>query len=174
MPVPSTMIELRLTMVGVADGRVTSQQAFIIGIGPMATTSTTFFSAASTSASAAELRVDGRDAESAADEHDGAFEFADVAGEAEGSDEVEDGVALAEAHHLIGGFSNGLDDDGDGAGVDVEIGDGERNAFAMLVDTSHDEVTGTSGTRHVGRLDVPKKGRRTELFPTSDEKHNTP
>ena len=52
MPVPSTMIELRLTMVGMPEGRVTSQHAFIIGMGPMATTSLTFFSVARTSASA--------------------------------------------------------------------------------------------------------------------------
>ncbi len=52
MPVPSTMMEFRLTMVGMPNGRVTSQQAFIMGIGPMATTSRTSFSLASTSASA--------------------------------------------------------------------------------------------------------------------------
>ena len=52
IPVPSTMIELRLTTVGMPKGRVTSLHAFIIGIGPMATTSLTFFSLASTSASA--------------------------------------------------------------------------------------------------------------------------
>ena len=44
MPVPSTMIEFRLTTVGMPKGRVTSQQAFIIGIGPIATTSRTSFS----------------------------------------------------------------------------------------------------------------------------------
>ena len=52
IPVPSTMMELRLTMVGMPKGRVTSQHAFIIGMGPMATTSLTFFSLARTSASA--------------------------------------------------------------------------------------------------------------------------
>ena len=46
------MMEFRLTMVGMANGRVTSQHAFIIGMGPMATTSATFFSLASTSARA--------------------------------------------------------------------------------------------------------------------------
>ena len=39
MPVPSTMIEFRLTTVGTPKGRVTSAQAFIMGMGPMATTS---------------------------------------------------------------------------------------------------------------------------------------
>ena len=52
MPVPSTMIEFRLTMVGTPKGRVTSEQAFIMGMGPMATTSRISFSRARTSASA--------------------------------------------------------------------------------------------------------------------------
>ena len=52
MPVPSTMMEFRLTMVGIPNGRVTSQHAFIMGIGPMATTSRTPGLRLSTSASA--------------------------------------------------------------------------------------------------------------------------
>ncbi len=38
MPVPSTMMALRLTIVFTPNGRVASTQAFIIGSGPMATT----------------------------------------------------------------------------------------------------------------------------------------
>ena len=52
MPVPSTMMEFRLTTVGMPNGRVVSEQAFIMGMGPMATTSRMFFSFASTSARA--------------------------------------------------------------------------------------------------------------------------
>jgi hypothetical protein len=44
MPVPSTMMEFRLTTVGTPNGRVVSQQAFIMGSGPMATTSQASFS----------------------------------------------------------------------------------------------------------------------------------
>ena len=56
----------------------------------------------------------------------------------------------------------------------VEIGYGQRNALAVLVDASHDEVPGTRRARHIRRFHVPEEGRRTELFPTSDEKHHTP
>ena len=38
IPVPSTMIELRLTTVGIPCGRVASATARIIGMGPMART----------------------------------------------------------------------------------------------------------------------------------------
>ena len=58
--------------------------------------------------------------------------------------------------------------------VRVEIGDGQRDSFATLVDASHDEVSGTRRTRHVGRFNVPEEGRRTKLLSTSDEKHHTP
>ena len=122
----------------------------------------------------AELGVDGGDAEPAADEDDGAAMFAYVAGKAEGADEVEDGVAFAEGHHLEGSLADGLNDDGDRARIVVEIGDGERDAFAAFVDAGHHEVAGTRGVRHVGREDVPKEGDRTELLPMLDEKHNTP
>ena len=44
----------------------------------------------------------------------------------------------------------------------------------MLVDASHDEVPGTRRPRHIRRIHVPEEGCRTELFPTSDEKHYTP
>ncbi len=52
IPVPSTMIEFRLTTVGTPNGRVVSEQAFIIGIGPMATTSLASLTRSRTSASA--------------------------------------------------------------------------------------------------------------------------
>ena len=106
--------------------------------------------------------------------HDGAFELADMARQPERPDEVEDRVALAQAHHFKGGLADRLDHHGDGAAVHIEIGHGERNAFAMLVDASHDKMSGTRRSRHIGRFHVPKEGRWTELFPTSDEKHYTP
>ena len=83
-------------------------------------------------------------------------------------------VAFAQGHHFQGGFAHRLDDDGDGAALHVEIGDGQRDSFAMLVDASHDEVSGACRARHVGRLHVPEEGCRTKLFSTSDEKHHTP
>jgi hypothetical protein len=76
--------------------------------------------------------------------------------------------------HLDGGLADGLDDHGDRALAGIEVGHGERNALAMLVEASHDEMSGTDGARDIRRLDVPEKGSRAELFPPSDEKHYTP
>ncbi len=129
-----------------AEGPCDFAHAFIIGIGPMATTSRTFFSLASTSASAcgheavasvtaivggddqfvaalaellfpehqvaiaeaddgngpvsrllvrAQLGVDGRDTEAAAHQHHRAVQLADMARQAQRTDEIEDRVALA-------------------------------------------------------------------------------
>ena len=97
-----------------------------------------------------------------------------MAGQAQRADEIEDRIALAQRHHLEGGFAHRLDHDGDGAARRVEIRHGQRDALAMLVDASHDEVSGTRGSRHIRRFHVPEEGRWTELFPTSDEKHHTP
>jgi hypothetical protein len=44
----------------------------------------------------------------------------------------------------------------------------------MLVEASHDEMSGTDCARDIRGLDVPEKGSRAELFPPSDEKHYTP
>lgn len=52
MPVPSTMIEFRLTSVLIPSGRVSSAQARIITSGPMATTSPMSRCASSTRARA--------------------------------------------------------------------------------------------------------------------------
>ena len=52
MPVPSTMIAFRLTIVFTPNGRLVSAQARIIGSGPIATISSTF-SLSRTSLSAA-------------------------------------------------------------------------------------------------------------------------
>jgi hypothetical protein len=83
-------------------------------------------------------------------------------------------IALTQRHHFKGGFAHGLDHDGDRAAIRVKVRDGERDAFAVLIDAGHDEVTGTRRSRHVGRLYVPEEGCRTKLLSTSDEKHHTP
>src|ERR1035441_130372 len=44
----------------------------------------------------------------------------------------------------------------------------------MLVDASHDKVSGTRRPRHIRRFHVPEEGCRTKLYPTTDEKHHTP
>ena len=122
----------------------------------------------------AQLRIDRRDAESAAHQHHRAFQLADVARQTQRADEIEDRVALAQPQHFKGGLAHRLDHHGDRAAFRVEICHGQRDALPMLVDASHDEVSGTCRPRHIRRFHVPEEGRRTKLFPTSDEKHHTP
>ena len=122
----------------------------------------------------AQLGKNGRDAEAAAHQDDSAIQFANVAGQPQRTDEIENEVALAQGGHLDGGFADGLDHHRDGTLAGIEIGHGERDAFTVLVEASHDEMSGTDGARDIGREYVPEKGRRTELFPPSGEKHEPP
>ena len=74
-------------------------------------------------------------------------------------------VALAETEHLPSGFAYCLDDHGDGAALDVEIRNGERDALAPLIDAGHDEVPGLGGARHIRRLNLPQECTGAELLP---------
>ena len=74
----------------------------------------------------------------------------------------------------MGGFAHRLNDNRDGAHPYVEVCNSKRNSFSMLVDTSHDEMSGPCRPRHVRRVHVPEKGSGAELLSMSDEKHNTP
>ena len=121
-----------------------------------------------------QLGIDGSDAESAAHQHHGAFQLADVARQTQRADEIEDHIALAQGQHLIRGFADGLYHDGDCSVRHIEIRDGQRDPFPMLVNASHDKVSGACRSRHIRRFHVPEEGCRTELFPTTDEKHHTP
>jgi hypothetical protein len=55
----------------------------------------------------------------------------------------------------MGRLANRLDDHRDGAAVHIEIGHSQRNALAMLIDASHDEVPGTRRSRHIRRFHIP-------------------
>jgi hypothetical protein len=122
----------------------------------------------------AQLGIDGRDAESSAHQYHGAFQLADVARQAQRADEIEDRVALAQRQHFKRSFAHRLDHHGDRSVRHVEIRDGQRDPFPMLVNASHDKVSGACRSRHIRRFHVPEEGCRTELFPTTDEKHHTP
>ena len=60
---------------------------------------------------------------------------------AERADDVENGVARFKAVEQRGGFADGLDDDGDGAGRGIGALDGERNALAFFVKAENDELS---------------------------------
>ena len=215
------MIAFRLTIVLTPNGRVVSQQARIIGSGPIATTSSTFsFSRTSFRAAVtkpgrpyvpssvqtirssqysrnfvlpedevlraeaddprdpvagllegAQLREDGRDAEAAADEDDVA-RLLDVARQAEGSDEVEERVALGVVpEHLLRRLADGLDDHRDRSPVAVEVRHGQGDALAPLAQPDHHEVARLGRPRDVGGVDVPEEGRVRELLAADDSIH---
>ena len=116
----------------------------------------------------AQLRVDRRDAEAAADEDDVA-DLLDVLRQAERADEVGERVALlVVGHHLAGRLPERLDDHRDGALLAVEVGDGERDALAALVEAEHHEVAGLGRGGDVGGLDLPEEGRVGEGFAADD------
>ncbi len=119
----------------------------------------------------AKLRKNGGHAEAAADQDDGAVVFADVARQAEWADEVEQVVALGEAHHLVGGFADRLDDDRDRAAGGIEIGDREGDALAVLVDAGHDEMAGARGACYIGRTYFPQKCCGAELLSADNRIH---
>ena len=102
-----------------------------------------------------QLRIDGGHAQAAAHQHHRALQLAYVARQPQRADEIEDPVALAQRQHFKGGFTHRLDDDRNRPVGYVEIRHGQRYAFPMLVDASHDEVPGTRRSRHIRRLDVP-------------------
>ena len=92
-------------------------------------------------------------------------------GRPERADEIQEVVALGEAHHLVGGLADRLDYHRDRAARGIEIGDGEGDALAVLVDAGHDEMAGTRGASHIGRAYFPKKRRGAELLSADDRVH---
>ena len=57
---------------------------------------------------------------------------------------------LAFLLHLPGRLADRLDHQGDGALVAIEVGDGERNALAVLVEHDDDELPRLGGLGHQG------------------------
>ena len=122
----------------------------------------------------AQLREDRRHAEAAADQHHVPGP-AHMLGQAERADEVGEAVALlVVVAHLPRRLAERLDDHGDRALVAIEVGDGERDALAALVQAQHDEVPGLGGARDVGRAHLPEEGGLGECFAADDLVHVAP
>jgi hypothetical protein len=121
-----------------------------------------------------EMGINRGNAQAAAHQDDCALQFADVAGQPQGPDEIEEEIALPQAHHLKRGLPHGLDDHCDSTPACVEIRHSEWDALAVLVNPSHHEVSGPRRPRHIRSIHVPKKCRWTKLTSRSDEKHYTP
>jgi hypothetical protein len=119
----------------------------------------------------AELRVDRRDAEPAADQHDVA-DLVDVLRQAERPHEVVEGVAPPVAvAHLERRLAERLDHQCDGAALSVVVGDGERDAFTALVQAEHDEVPWPCRPGDVGRQHLPEEGGIGERLAADDPVH---
>ncbi len=121
----------------------------------------------------AQLRINRRYAQAAAHQHHRARQFADLAGQPERPDEIQNRVSLAQRHHLKGGLADRLDDHRDGAARGIEVRYRQWDTLTVLVDAGHDEVARPRRPRHVGGRYFPQKCRWAELFPMGDDKHYT-
>jgi hypothetical protein len=117
------------------------------------------------------LRKNGSHAQTAAHQHHGAVPLADVAGQPQGADEIEQVIALRQAQHLEGGLAHRLNDHRDRAARGIEIGDREGNALAVLVDARHDEMSWAGGASHVRRAYFPKKRGGAKLLSADNGIH---
>ncbi len=119
----------------------------------------------------AKLRVDRRDPEPAAHQHDMADPL-HMLRQSERPDEVGETVAgLVAIPHLPCGLAQRLDDEGDGSLVAVEVGDGERDPLASLVQADHHEVSRLGRLRHVRREHLPQEGGVGKRVAADDRVH---
>ena len=116
-------------------------------------------------------RVDRRDADAAAAEHHAA-ELLHLARHAERAEDVGERVADAEPGELQGRSADGLEDDRDGAGGLVRVGDGERDSLApVVVDLDDEELAGLVLARDVRGLEGHLEHAVRELFLVDDLVH---
>ena len=73
-------------------------------------------------------------------------------------------VAHIEVAELDGRKSHFLNDDGDGAALDVGISNGQRHAFAFLAYANNDEIAGFSAFGNQRSLEFEKEHFLRELL----------
>ncbi len=117
-------------------------------------------------------RQHGRDAGAAADADAGA-EVLDVGRLAERPHHL-DRVAGLHGAHLHRRLADLLDDQRDGAGLGVVVGDGQRDALAVLVHEHDDELAGLVLARDLGGLDDVALEGGCDLFFGNDLSHWAP
>ena len=93
----------------------------------------------------------GGDAETAADEDDGAETF-DFRGAAQGACDIENALAAFKAAHFYRGLAHRLHEQGEGAPHFIVMGDGERDALAVLVQSQDHKLAGAGLSGDLGRL----------------------
>ena len=115
----------------------------------------------------AQLREDRRHAQATTHQHHMA-ELVNVLRQAQRADEITKAVALLVlVAHLARGLAQGLNHDGDGATLAVKVGDGERNALSVVVQTQHHKMSGLRRRSHIWRKNFPQKGVLGEYFSTN-------
>ena len=90
---------------------------------------------------------------------------------AQRADHVEYLVALAQFTQAAGGCADFLHDDGQQAGFPVVVGDGQRNAFGMVMHEHDDELSRLVFARDLGRFHDITFERRRDFFDGYDLCH---
>ncbi len=90
-------------------------------------------------------RVEDRGADPAADAGNPA-PAGDLRRAAEGAGQIAEGGPGWHGHQAAGGIADRLDKEGDGSLADVGIGDGQGNAFGLLVGVNNDKLAGLAGS----------------------------
>ena len=99
------------------------------------------------------LRIDRGGTDTAGDEDEMArrellgAHLDELGGVSERADHVGEGLPFLEGHDVLRRSADGLGDDGDGAFLDIEITDGQRNALSFLVSPDNQELAGLGGGR---------------------------
>jgi hypothetical protein len=94
-----------------------------------------------------------------------------LGGMAEGTADVLDGLAGLERHQLLGAAAHGLDDQADGAGGHVDVGDGERDALGARAEADDDELARLARLGHARSADHQAVDVGGELDVGGDEVH---
>ena len=105
-------------------------------------------------------RIDGRDADAAADENDGSHVIGKFRRLPQRADEVKNRIALLERGEKLSRCADDLEEDRDDSLFAVEVGDRQRYTLAFLIDAQDDELPRQSLLRHAGRLDIVLKDAR--------------
>ena len=95
----------------------------------------------------------------------------DVRGPAERSGDVLQGLAGGHGHDVLRAAPYGLDDQGDGAGRRIVVGDREGDALAVGSGAHDDELSGLAGAGYARRQDDHAVQAGSDLFVAEDFEH---
>ena len=90
------------------------------------------------------------------------------------ADEIQQCVALVQRIELHGRVADFLEDDGDSALLAVVTGNGQRDAFAFLINAEDDELPWQRLARHQRRFDFHERDRFIQHTLFDNGKHIVP